>query len=273
MKRFSMLPGIADMRGNITGAQDIRYQGNKKAYETANGKQASINYRPSYIFYKRGKDGLLYYSVRLHQTAVLNGKTRTSMAVTGSIAAIKSALMRNHAADWAQIQKAYDYVKDHGQLPENVTTFNKYVDYNLRDMLLYRRVSWSFNQASISFTIHNPYDLGSADALGIKNSTWVKFASILAFLPNATISKAYVTIDGTPIFGAVNSSNELDTTTIKAMANPNMVASLVNVAIVEGANPQVTYKGQPLYTPEGTAMRPTTVWVDGAKYTTVDPNI
>lgn len=255
MKRFEMLPGIAVMRGNVTGSQDIRYQGNKKAYNTTNGKQAAINYRPSYIFHERAKDGLKYFSVRLRQTAVLNGKTRLQMALIGSIAAIKSKLKADGTL--TSIQSAYDYVKAHGLIDASVS-FNMWVDSQLRYMLRYKRESWSFNQASIAFTVSNPFKLDNANALVISPSVWSKFAPVLSF--GATVVS--VTIDNVPLVLLAGQWRNIEN-----IANGNYTASIANIA-VDGDNDPVTYLGQQVYL-DSTAIIGSADIVADAKYATV----
>lgn len=264
MKRFEMLPGIATMRGNVTGAQDIRYQGNKKAYNTANGKQAAINYRPSYIFHERAKDGLKYFSVRLRQTAVLNSKTRMQMALIGAIAAIKAALKASGTL--ASVKSAYEYIVAHNlTLPEGVDTFNKFVDYYLRDMLRYKRESWSFTQAGISFTINNPFALDNVNALLINQGIWAKFCLILGFgYPNMAV----FSIDGLNFFTI---SPSMSWSAVKSMldsACPNFKASWNEITIDQAD--VVQFRGQNVYSSADVQQEGSSLCAVDA-YTTIVP--
>lgn len=272
MKRIEFIAPVESMRGNLSGNQSLEYaRNNNPAYEAPNGVQYARNYQPRFIGAKRGSDGLKYFAVRTKSATNLKPTTRRAMAIVGVTAAIRSALMLAHAADYAKMQQAFDYLKAQGRLPESQNTFKKWFDYNVKQMLVYKNATWAFTQASISFTLNNPYNIASSNALVIKTSIWVKYANIFAFVPDTTILSALVTFDGVQMFGAVPDGTALDTTSIKSQSNPNMVQSLARVTVVGGADTYVAFDEQPVYTPENSKMRPTTVWVDGSKYTTAVP--
>lgn len=272
MKRIEFIAPVESMRGNLSGNQSLEYaDNNNPAYEAPNGVQYARNYQPRFIGAKRGSDGLKYFTVRTKSATNLKATTRRAMAIVGVTAAIRSALMSAHADDYAKMQQAFDYLKAQGRLPEGQDTFKKWFDANVKQMLIYKKATWVFTQASITFTLNNPYNIASGNALVIRTSIWVKFANIFAFAPDTTILNAYVTFDGVQMFGAVPDGTALDTTSIKSQANPNMSQSLAQVTVNNGADPYVAYNGQPVYTPAGAQMRPTTVWVEGSKYTTAKP--
>lgn len=272
MKRIEFIAPVESMRGNLSGNQSLEYaENNNPAYQAPNGVQYARNYQPRFIGAKRGSDGLKYFAVRTKSATNLKASTRRAMAVVGVTAAIRSALMSAHAADYAKMQHAFDYLKTKGQLPEGQDTFKKWFDANVKSMLVYKKATWTFTQASISFTLTNPYNIASSNALVIKTSIWVKYANIFAFAPDTTISSAFVTFDGVLMFGAVPDGTALDTTSIKSQANPNMVQSLARVTVVGGSDTYVAFDEQPVYTPTNAKMRPTTVWVEGSKYTTAVP--
>lgn len=272
MKRIEFIAPVESMRGNLSGNQSLEYaDNNNPAYEAPNGVQYASNYQPRFIGAKRGSDGLKYFTVRTKSATNLKATTRRAMAIVGVTAAIRSALMSAHADDYAKMQQAFDYLKAQGRLPEGQDTFKKWFDANVKQMLIYKKATWVFTQASITFTLNNPYNIASGNALVIRTSIWVKFANIFAFAPDTTILNAYVTFDGVQMFGAVPDGTALDTTSIKSQANPNMSQSLAQVTVNNGADPYVAYNGQPVYTPAGAQMRPTTVWVEGSKYTTAKP--
>lgn len=272
MKRIEFIAPVESMRGNLSGNQSLEYaENNNPAYEAPNGVQYARNYQPRFIGAKRGSDGLKYFTVRTKSATNLKASTRRSMAIVGVTAAIRSALMSAHAADYAKMQQAFDYLKAQGRLPEGQNTFKKWFDANVKEMLVYKKATWAFNQASVSFTLNNPYNIASSNALVIRTLIWVKFASIFAFAPDTSILSAYVTFDGVQMFGAVPDGTALDTTSIKSQANPNMKQSLTRVTVVNGADPYVAFDEQQVYTPAGVIMRPTTTWVEGSKYSTAKP--
>lgn len=272
MKRIEFIAPVESMRGNLSGNQSLEYaDNNNPAYEAPNGVQYARNYQPRFIGAKRGSDGLKYFSVRTKTATNLKATTRRAMAVVGVTAAIRSALMTAHAADYAKMQQAFNFLKSKGQLPEGQDTFKKWFDANVKQMLVYKKAKWTFTQSSITFTLNNPYNIAANDALVIKTSIWVKYANIFAFAPNTTILSALVSFDGVLMFGAVPDGTALDTTSIKSQSNPNMKQSLARVTIVGGSDTYVAFDEQPVYTPANAKMRPTTVWEEGSKYTTAVP--
>ena len=267
-KKVFMIAPFEALTGNLSGDQELQYaENNNPAYEAPNGTQYARNYRTRYIGARRGKDGLVYFQVKQTSATVLKSTSRRTMAIIGVTAAIKSALMKHQASVWSEINRAFNYVKSQGLLPEGQETFNKWFSAQVKSMLVYRQATWSFTQATISFTVHNPYDLMSSQALPIKQSTWVKFADLFAFDTDGAVKSAYVTIDGMMLFCAassddanVNFSNAKNYT-----QNPCYVANLVKVAVTAE---NVTYNSLPVYTMEGSALSPEAVIATGDKFTT-----
>lgn len=260
MKRFEMLPGIAVMRGNVSGSQKIGYPTDaNSAYDAPNGVQHATRYRPSYIFHKRAKDGLLYFSVKTKQTAVLNGKTRLSMALVGATAAcIKS--LRADAATFAQIRAGFEYAAAHDGLPVGVDTLTKWMQYNLRDMLRYKKASWAFNQAGFSFTVNNPFLLSSGTALQINTSLFVKFGLVLGYMQDKTVIEYFV--DGRKFVGI---ADEWANNVPAGLNNLNWKTSTAGLASAAGGS--VTYNGLTVRL-NGVEQEPSTVVVAGGKYST-----
>lgn len=271
-KKVFMISPFEAMTGNLSGDQDLQYaENNNPAYEAPNGTQYARNYRTRYVGARRGRDGLVYFQVKQTSATVLTASTRRTMAIVGVTAAIRSALMRSHAADWNKIQQAFNYLKENERLPEGQDTFNKWFSAQIKDMLVYKRATWAFNYAIISFTIHNPYDLASADALVIKQSIWVKFANFFVFKGSNTIKNGYITIDGNVLFAAVEASDRLTFSLAKDFStNPGYAANLVDIAYDAES---LTYKSFPVYTMAGDLVTGDTELTDGEKLTTADPNI
>lgn len=260
------------LTGNLSGSQDLVYgQNDTKAYEAENGKQGAKNYKPRFIGAKRA-DGKSYFSVRMKSTTVLTSSTRRTMAVVGVTAAIRSALVRNHPTLWGTINDAYAYLKAGGRLPEGQDTFNKWFSANIKQMLVYKRATWVFSYVPLSFTIHNPYDLGSSEALRIKDSTWVKFANWFLFsstTPTTVTGALYFFIDGVRFVCPTSSAhswlwNEIDPS---AVDNPNWEATLTGI---DCSGEGVKYLGQQVYDNESAAVDPSDV-VEAVKYTTAAP--
>lgn len=271
MKRIEFIAPVESMRGNLSGGQSLDYaDNNNPAYEAPNGVQYARNYQPRFIGAKRGADGLKYFTVRTKSATNLKASTRRAMAIVGVTAAIRSALMSAHAADYAKMQQAFEYLKETGRLPEGKNTFKKWFDAQVKEMLVYKRATWSFTYASITFTLHNPYDLASAQALIIKPSIWVKFANFFAFKGAATIKMGFVAIDGNQLFVAVEASDNLTFSLAKDYGtnNPNYAGNLTDIAYDAES---LTYKTFPVYTMEGVAITGDSVLTDGEKLTTAEP--
>lgn len=271
-KKVFMISPFEALTGNLSGNQNLQYaENNNPAYEAPNGTQYARNYRTRYVGARRGKDGLVYFQVKQTTATVLSASSRRAMAIIGVTAAIRSALMSAHAADYASMQRAFDYLKAQSLLPAGQDTFKKWFDANVKQMLVYKRATWSFNQASISFTLNNPYALSSSSALVIKTSTWVKFASNFAFRQGAS-GGYYFTIDGVQFFANYISATPTNVTwsdiTDSSIVNPNYATSLA--AITEGDNGPL-YNGQAIY--KGDVLQTMTADITPDKYTTADPNI
>lgn len=272
MKRIEFIAPVESMRGNLSGGQSLEYaDNNNPAYEAPNGVQYARNYQPRFIGAKRGADGLKYFAVRTKSATNLKASTRRSMAIVAVTAAIRSALMSAHAADYAKMKQAFEYLKETGKLPEGQNTFKKWFDANIKQMLVYKRATWSFTYASVSFTLNNPYNLQSAQALIIKPSIWVKFANFFAFSGTELDKQAFIYIDGNLLYVAATEQDALDMSVAKDFTNPNMVAELAAVTITTSGTQVVQYNSQTVYTPTGDVLYPVTVLVEGTKYTTAGP--
>lgn len=270
MKRIEFIAPVESMRGNLSGNQSLEYaENNNPAYDAPNGVQYARNYQPRFIGAKRGSDGLKYFTVRTKSATNLKATTRRAMGIVGVTAAIRSALMNAHAADYAKMQQAFDYLKAKEQLPEGQNTFKKWFDANVKQMLVYKKATWSFTAASTSFTLKNPYDLASTDALVIKQSVWVKFANFFAFKGTSAINVGYISIDGKSIFVAYAGDETFTFPNVTTYSNnPTYKANFAGVVV---GGDTVTYNTQPIYTMQGVVVTPGTVMADGDKLTTAAP--
>lgn len=270
-KKVFMIAPFEAMTGNLSGDQDLQYaENNNPAYEAPNGTQYARNYRTRYVGARRGRDGLVYFQVKQTTATVLTPSTRRTMAILGVTAAIRSAMQTSGVLNSLKIY--FDILKQEGRLPEGQETFNKWFSANIKNMLVYKRAEWRFNVPGEGIiSIHNPYDLSSTDALQIKQSTWVKFANIFAFVPNAQSKLAFISIDGVTLFCACDSAATLTFSNAKIYgSNPSYVANLADVVVTADG---VTYQSLPIYTMAGSQINPATELTNGEKLTTADPNI
>lgn len=284
-RKVFMIAPFEALTGNLSGEQDLQYaENNNPAYEAPNGTQYARNYKTRYVGNRRGKDGLVYFQVKQSTATVLTASSRRTMAVLGVTAAIRSALVRNQPTLWERINDAFAYLKEEGRLPEGQDTFNKWFSANIKQMLLYKRATWAFTYVPLSFTIHNPYDPASAEALLIKNSIFVKFANWFAWendtdLQTQVTTKlpggAYFTIDAHLFF---ITKQKVDNAVVnggitqgKGSTNPNMAALYADVTIDDSQADDVLYNGMPVYNAQGQVQQGETPIIDNEKLTTAAP--
>lgn len=273
MKRIEFIAPVESMRGNLSGNQSLEYaENNNPAYEAPDGVQYARNYQPRFIGAKRGSDGLKYFAVRTKTATNLKPTTRRSMAVLGVTAAIRSALMSAHAADYAKMQQAFDYIKAKGQLPEGQGTFKKWFDANVKSMLIYKRATWSFTQSSISFTLHNPYDLASADALVIKQTTWIKFAGLFIITRSSGNKVVEFAIDGSKFVaeGAAGVTWDTIVGAASTQINTNYKNNFAGLTQSDDPKQNPLYNELPIYL-EGVLVEKSVAIIATDKYTTAAP--
>lgn len=268
-KKVFMIAPFEAMTGNLSGDQNLQYaENNNPAYEAPNGTQYARNYRTRYVGARRGRDGLVYFQVKQTTATVLTPSTRRTMAILGVTAAIRSSLQGSGQLNSYKIY--FDQLKQAGTLPEGQDTFNKWFSANIKTMLVYRRSVWRFTIPGVGIiTLHNPYDLAAADSVRIKLSTWLKFANIFAFTPNAH-GGAYFSIDGTLLFAQYVSGTTLPAWNAIDIRNYHMSTLFAPMA-VEGDD--VQWNELSVYNSEGSAVLVGDVVVADEKYTTADPNI
>lgn len=268
-KRVFMIAPFEAMTGNLSGEQDLQYaENNNPAYEAPNGTQYARNYRTRYVGARRGRDGLVYFQVKQTTAIVLTPSTRRTMAILGVTAAIRSALQASGQLN--NLKAEYEILKQAGTLPDGQNTFNKWFSTNIKNMLVYKRAEWRFTLPGVGIvSIHNPYDLASAEALNIKQSVWVKFAEFFIMLGQSQILMN-LSIDGVTIkTAAANGGVEWGTFVTASRPNRNNAAQFAALTIGED---QPLYNGLPIYY-NNTVVTSMSEVVDGGKYTTADPNI
>lgn len=263
-KRVIMIPPFEVLTGNLSGAQDLRYkENNNKAYEAPNGSASAQNYVTRYVGAKRA-DGKSYFAVRRKTTTTLNNKTRTNMAILGSIAAIRSAIQYGAAADWAKLKGIYEYRKTHGgDAAGDGISFNKWIDYWLRQMLMYKQQSITLTASGISVIIKSPYTPYDSEATAISQAVFAKFVPVLT-IDGATI---VFTVDGKQFTAAMQQWNDF----AGEMNNANYDAMFADFIIPEADDAAVQYNGLPLYTAAGVAVKSDDAIVANEKYTTIAP--
>lgn len=265
-KNIYMVDPFEVLTGNLGSKQDLRYrEHNNKAFEAPDGIARAKNYRTRYVGVRRA-DGSVYFMVKKKSTSNLNNTTRMTMALLGVVAAMKSALKTSYAADWAKLQQAYAYQVEHGiQVPD---TFDKWVNEIFRTMLRYKQESYTFNQASISVTVYNPY-ADSTSALEINQKVWYKFMGVLG---QGILTDEGMTIDG-KLFFIVSGTQWEDLLNPSTTKNVNMRKQYSSGGIsIPSAGAAPLYYGQPIYK-EGSSVAVVgeDEVGDGDIYTTIQP--
>ena len=256
------------LTGNLGSKQDLRYrEHDNKAYEAPDGIARAKNYRTRYVGVRRA-DGTTYFMVKKKSTANLNNKTRTAMALLGSIAAIKSALMVGHSTDWANLHSIYNYRMAHGgDEAGSKISFDKWLNYWLRQMLQYKQSSNTLTASGISVVITNPFNLSDYDissVLAIATDVFRKFN------PQLCVSTvASFTIDGVRFDGTI----EDEWKTMKNdSTNPNYIHMWEPITAPDVNDAPVQYNGKSVYTSAGVAVKTSDTIINGEKYTTITPS-
>ena len=260
-----MIPPFEVLTGNLSGAQDLRYkENNNKAYEAPNGSASAQNYVTRYVGAKRA-DGKSYFAVRRKTTTTLNSKTRMNMAILGSIAAIRSAIQYNSGSDWANLKAIYAYRKEHGgDAAGTDISFNKWIDYWLRQMLMYKQTSVSLTASGLSVTIHSPYDgYNEAEATEIAQAVFAKFVPVLS-----VTSIIQFSVDGKQFTAAAGKWNAFK----DDLNNPNYDTMFASFDIPSADDAPVKYNALQLYTAAGVAVKSDNTIVANEKYTTIAPS-
>lgn len=272
-KKVFMIAPFEAMTGNLSGDQNLQYaENNNPAYEAPNGTQYARNYRTRYVGARRGRDGLVYFQVKQTTATVLNASSRRTMAILGVTAAIRSALQTSGAL--TNLKTAFDTLEKRGLLPEGQNTFNKWFSANIKNMLVYKRVQWRFTLPDVGIiSVHNPYDLNSAEALTIKQSIWVKFANIFIIKRASGNSVVQFAIDGYPkiIEGAAITWGDI-IAGASTQVNVNYRNNLDGLTQSDEPTQEPLFNDMPIYLNEVQVQKTDNITATD-KYTTADPNV
>lgn len=210
-KKVFMIAPFDVLTGNLSGEQKLQYaENNNPAYEAPNGTQYARNYHTRYIAARRGRDGLAYFQVKKATATVLNADTRMTMATLAGVAAIRSALMKNHAQDYAQIIANLAIDVAHGIISgTGKRTVMSLFYEKVADMLQGHKPTVVFS-GSTSVTINNPWNVDSSNVFAINPVVWLKYAPIFAFSDN-NIGGYYFTIAGRKYFAMWTQTPHTDT--------------------------------------------------------------
>lgn len=175
MKRIEFIAPVEAMRGNLSGAQNLKYPTqNNKAFESPEG---SVNYARNYsirfIGAKRASDGLKYFAVKTKTATHITARSLMAMALLGGAGAMYAALVRNKASQsYTGIYAQWLELQNYG----STKTFRSYVMDNFRRMLATKDVEVTFAGPRAAVTVVNPWtaDEQTAD-MQVSQEILVKF--------------------------------------------------------------------------------------------------
>ena len=190
MKRIEFIAPVEAMRGNLSGAQNLKYPTqNNKAYESPLGSvNYARNYSTRFVGAKRASDGLKYFAVKTKTATHITARSLQAMALLGGAGAMYAALVRNKAsvsytgiyAQWIELQNL-----------GNTKSFRSYVMDNLRQMLASKSQTAVFAGPRPAVTINNPW-VAETQTEGVQ----VTDAILVKFWPQLAINGITFEVNG-----------------------------------------------------------------------------
>lgn len=180
-KRAGFVPGFAELRGNISGKQELTYpENNNKAFEAPLGKRSyATNYRPSVIISRVARTGKLHFAIRTKSAVRRSAKSTMAMALLGGAGALYGALIMNADKKAAMIA-IHEHDTQYASL--RGVTFQKFWMDIIRDMLKRKQTSY-VRTVGGTITIYNPWNYEGDIDVTVSNDILVKFWNQLAFDP------------------------------------------------------------------------------------------
>lgn len=275
MKRIEFIAPVEALRGNMSGSQTLVYAENDNpAYDAPEGRQYARNYKPRYIGFRRAKDGAVYFGVKKKSATKIDAASRITMAAMGTLQTLKNRLKEKTitvgaitGTVWNFIGLAYNVAVEEGDISPD-TSFEKWVDQQLIDMLRYRQEYVTFKPfkapSQLSFNVNNPYlELDAGDAEVISTAIFSKFNPVLTTYGDPLIFY----INGKPF--VVGPST--DWLSYKGDAsNDNYIAQLAPLQAT-GDDANVYWSSNLLYDSNGVLQKGATTILAGEKYTTIAP--
>lgn len=159
------------IRGNISGRQDLTYDGGE-AYSVS-GKVAAANYQPrlvAKVLRLTKPDMIRYYQIRTRSSVNMTAAQKHNLAVMGGAGALFAGIVSNKQSN------AYlACVRDWSEYGTN-KTFREYVMGILRQMLIDKDELCDFD----GFELVNPWVSQETPSVPVKQSIIDKFASELS---------------------------------------------------------------------------------------------
>lgn len=279
MRKIEFIAPVEAMRGNMSGAQVLKYAENMNpAWDAPDGLQTAKNYTPRYIGARRAKDGAVYFSVKRKASVMVNEESKRRQAALGCIAATVAWLKdESHTISpgtiagpvWGFLVNAYKYCAAENGI-ESGKTLEQWVKDEVYNMYANQQELWNVAtrypgvQTLYRFNIFNPFgllspELGSVNPV-LPQRLYNKFVFYLQaggiFTIGFYINSQY--IPASPSKWSVLAGYPTDPTT-----HPNYAGLLQPI---EDDGGEMTWNNKPLKNAAGVQQEDEQTVTDGAHY-------
>ena len=180
MKRIEFLAPVKAMRGNLSGGQNLTYNGGKRAFDVdSNGVIAAENYQSSYIGAKRNRNGKCYFSLKGKADIALGATNRLAMAAFGGACSLAKAASANLSIV-TNLQTIWATLRQLGRISSEIGFVN-WIQTEVYPMLKAKNNSVTITDGTHTVTINNPWvSGGSGTAVTIPAEVVSKFEDQLS---------------------------------------------------------------------------------------------
>lgn len=180
MKRIEFLAPVEAMRGNLSGAKDLTYNGGKRAYDvTGTDAVAPDVYQKGYIGSKRSATGRKFFSLKTKSTTNLGAASRLAMAAFGGACSLAKAASKSLAIVSA-LQQIYFAKRQAGKIDQYMG-FNNWIQTEVYPMLKTKVNHVVISEGTASVDINNPWvEGGSGTAVSVPADVLAKFNTQLS---------------------------------------------------------------------------------------------
>lgn len=254
MKRIEFIAPVEAMRGNLSGAQNLKYPTqNNKAFESPEGSvNYARNYSTRFIGAKRASDGLKYFAVKTKTATHITPRSLQAMALLGGAGAMYAALVRTKAsATYAGIYAQWVELQNIGE----TRSFREFVMDAFRRMLASKQSTVVFTGPRPgAITVNNPWKGEQTPDVAISREIITKF------WPQLSPDGITFTIDGEKV---VSESGFDFIDTIGMLQNESL-------ALTQNEQQYILKAGRYVLTSNGEYVKGDADPVPNAKYITTD---
>ena len=179
MKRIEFLAPVEAMRGNLSGAQTLSYDGGKRAWDSVGDSVNAENYDNRYIGAKRLANGKKFFSLKTKSQTSLGSTSRVAMAAFGGACSLASAASKNLTIV-SDLQIIYEAKRQSGAIPAHMG-FKNFIQTEVYPMLKTKVNAVTITEGAVSVSINNPWvSGGSGTAVAVPAAILAKFNSQLS---------------------------------------------------------------------------------------------